>query len=114
MNFNDWTQHEIIHKNDILNFDFLQENEFIKEIEEDFYFLTVQQEKLEECFYDFKTKEIQKKLKINNIETEIQVFIAKLNKYNEIKDIADEMLGKLAELKGVSLKEIHEEFLPSD
>ncbi|CAG0894814.1 unnamed protein product [Cyprideis torosa] len=33
-----------------------------------------------------------------------------LHEYNEVKDAAQLVLGKLAEIKGISLKEIHLEF----
>ncbi|RXG61891.1 DNA repair protein SWI5-like protein [Armadillidium vulgare] len=44
------------------------------------------------------------------VKSEIQEFIDNLHKYNEIKDSAQIVMGRLAELHGITLKEIHLKF----
>ena len=40
---------------------------------------------------------------------EVKALIKKFNNYNEIKDIAQALVGKIADLRGVSIKTVHEE-----
>ncbi|KAM0675167.1 swi5-like zinc finger protein [Gurleya vavrai] len=110
MEFNDWKLQEIIHKDKILNYNFLKENALIELIEDDYYYLKSNQKSLEDLYYEIKTYELAQKLKITDVDVEIKDFIKKLNLYNEIKDIADAMMGKIAELRGTTIQELHDEF----
>ncbi|KAM0686400.1 swi5-like zinc finger protein [Conglomerata obtusa] len=110
MEMNDWNKQEIFHKTNIKNFDFLHSQSHIKHIADDFYYLSVDSTKLEELFYSYKTEQLAKKLNITNIEGEIKNFIKKLNLYNEVKDIADAMMGKISELRGCTIQELHDEY----
>ncbi|EJW02440.1 hypothetical protein EDEG_03144 [Edhazardia aedis USNM 41457] len=109
MNFNDWDKQEIYHKDDIINYQFLLKHAFITEVDTDFYYLTNDMRNIEMVYYKEITKELAEKLNITDVEKEIKKFIAKLNLYNEIKDINDALVGKVAELKGVTIKEFQEE-----
>ena len=43
-------------------------------------------------------------------EEDVQSYIDALHKYNEVKDAAQILMGKLAELQGVTVKKVHEDF----
>ena len=43
-------------------------------------------------------------------EEDVQSYIDALHEYNEVKDAAQILMGKLAELQGVTVKKIHEDF----
>lgn len=104
---NPWSVMKIIHKNKIKEFNFLLKNDLIVHIESDFYYSV---KKIEEKYYKLKYEEICKELGLNeNIEGEIQRFIRNLNEYNELKDCAEALIGKLAELKNVSIKEMRDQ-----
>ncbi|TBU09544.1 hypothetical protein CWI36_0020p0060 [Hamiltosporidium magnivora] len=91
LELNNWEKEKIIHKNKILNFEFLNKNNFITEIKDSYFYLSVEYEKVEEYFYKEKFKS-----------------------YNELKDIAQAMMGKIADFKGSTLKEMHELFSVND
>ncbi|KAF7678791.1 DNA repair protein SWI5 like protein [Astathelohania contejeani] len=110
LHFNDWSNCEIIYKDDIINFEFLQENNLIKEIEDGYYYLRDELKNIEKRYYLMKNKELAAQLNIHDIDVEIKKFIRKLNLYNEIKDIGQMLMGKIADLRGVTTRELHEEF----
>ncbi|TBU07571.1 hypothetical protein CWI39_0300p0020 [Hamiltosporidium magnivora] len=114
LELNNWEKEKIIHKNKILNFEFLNKNNFITEIKDLYFYLSVEYEKVEEYFYKEKCDEIINRLNIKDPNMEIKEFIAKLNLYNELKDIAQAMMGKIADFKGSTLKEMHELFSVND
>eukprot|EP00128_Syssomonas_multiformis_P008979 Colp12_sorted_trinity150504_noHs@30140 len=43
-------------------------------------------------------------------EDELQAHITKMHEYNEVKDAAQEVLGRLATIQGVTVRELHETF----
>lgn len=49
------------------------------------------------------------RLKINQIDHEYKKYINMLHDYNEIKDIAQEFIGMLAELQQCSIQKLHQE-----
>ncbi|RVD90946.1 DNA repair Swi5, partial [Tubulinosema ratisbonensis] len=100
----------IIHKSKILNYDFLLENECLTLIEDDYYCLSKDLEDIKALFYDQEIKKLTKELEIQDVNLEIKNFISKLNKYNELKDIGQAMIGKIADLKGITIKEANEIF----
>ncbi|KRH91789.1 putative DNA repair protein, Swi5 protein [Pseudoloma neurophilia] len=103
----DWNSHKILHRSKIVNFDYLLKNELIKPIENSNFFYAV--DDLEEKYYKLKYEQYIKENKNISIESEINTFINKLNKYNELKDCAEALIGKIAEIRGCSIKEIREE-----
>lgn len=111
---NKWETDKIIHKSKILEFDFLFDNDFITEIEDDYFYLNTPIYDVEKKYYDDMNKELMEKLGIDSLESGLKTLIKKVNKYNEIKDIAQVLIGKIADLRGVSLKEIYEELDISD
>lgn len=48
--------------------------------------------------------------KENHSINELDVIIKKLHDYNEMKDIAQELMGKIAFIKGATIREIHKDF----
>lgn len=106
---NDWEEEKIIKKDNIVEFDFLYENRLIKEIEDGYYHLNDTLYNVEKKFYDEANRMIADKLGLQDIQKEIDRFIKKLNKYNEAKDIAQSLMGKIAEMRGVTIKDIHSE-----
>jgi len=43
-------------------------------------------------------------------ESELQTHIEKLHEYNEIKDVGQMVLGRIASIKGVQTKDLYEEY----
>jgi hypothetical protein len=107
---NDWSKEKIVHRDSIKSFDFLMKNNYIKEIADHYFYLSEDIHRVEESFYKSKTIELAKSLGIDDISLEIKGFIKKLNTYNEIKDIAQCLMGKIADLRGVTIKKLHEDF----
>ncbi len=106
---NDWENEKVIHKRNILEYDWLIENKFITEIEDEYFYLNKPFTEVEKMLYEEKTNDIMCKYGISDIDSELKSLIKKFNTYNEIKDIAQSLIGKIAELRGQPIKEIHEE-----
>lgn len=106
---NNWDEVKIIHKTDILHFDFLYEHDYIKEIKEDYYFLVGSFPDVEKALYDNLNAALANELDLADPQKEINGFIKKLNRYNNAKDTAQSLIGKIAELKNTTIKEINEE-----
>ena len=106
---NDWTSQKIIHKDKIIEFEFLTDNNFITEIEDGYFYLNAEFHSVERIYIEKLNSKIMNRLNIQDANKEIKTYIKKLNKYNEAKDIAQSLMGKIADLKGVTIKEIHEE-----
>lgn len=106
---NNWEDEKVIKKDDIIEFEFLYENGLIKEIEEEYYCLNGTLYNVEKKFYEENNMMMADKLGLRDVQKEIDCFIKKLNKYNEVKDIAQSLMGKIAEIKGVTIKDIHTE-----
>ncbi|KAI5147965.1 hypothetical protein ENBRE01_0025 [Enteropsectra breve] len=104
---NNWEQRKIIHRNDIFEFKLLHEKGFIKELCDDLFCLTVPQSTVEEVIYGVLISQKAKQMAIDDVDKEIQALIKKINQYNGIKDIADELIGILAENKGITIKQMH-------
>lgn len=100
---NNWEKLKIIHKNKIKKFEFLKKHKLIIHIESD-YFYSV--DDIENKYYKLKCDEIG--LDEDVIE-KVDEFIKKLNEYNEIKDVAEALIGKIAELKNLTIKEMRKE-----
>lgn len=100
---NNWEKFKIIHKNKIKEFNFLMKNDLIIHIESDYYYAV---EDINNAYFKAKCAELNL---TDGVEKEIQIFIKKLNEYNELKDCADSLIGKIAEFKGVRIKEIRDE-----
>lgn len=110
----DWEKTEIIHKNKIKNFDFLKKNDFITEIEDGYYYISEDIEVVETAFCKKINEELANELNIEDIEEELKLFIKKLNTYNELKDIGQDLIGKIATFRGTTNKSIHEELDMND
>lgn len=106
---NDWEGEKIVSKDRILEFEFLRRKEYIEEIEDGYFYLTAPFSTVEKEFYDEKNRQLMKELKIENIDLELKALIKKFNDYNEIKDVAEMLCAKIADLRGVSMKDVHAE-----
>lgn len=106
---NKWDVEKIIKKENILEFEFLENNKYLTEIETDYFYLNKDFYTVEKNFYETINKELMKDLNINNLDLEIKNFIKKLNKYNEAKDIAQSLMGKIADLRDTTIKEVHKD-----
>lgn len=112
---NNWKEEEIIKKENIINFDFLMKRSYIKEIEGGYYYLDVDIDTVELELWKFKNEELANILNITDINKEIKQHIKNLNRYNELKDIAQALIGRIAELRQTTVKQVHEELdLPTD
>lgn len=107
--FNNWEDTKIIRKDKILEFDFLDENSFITEIEAGYYYLSANMPDVEKKFYEEKNAQLADELDLKDTQKEITGFIKRLNMYNAAKDVAQTLMGKIADLRGVTVKDIHEE-----
>ncbi|XP_067127297.1 DNA repair protein SWI5 homolog isoform X3 [Centruroides vittatus] len=73
-------------------------------------------ENLRKQIESLKSKEHHLDEQIKNLreegfkEEELNMHIEKLHEYNEVKDIAQLILGKLAIFEGVTIKEMHEKY----
>lgn len=71
---------------------------------------------LDEQLATLKKQELELDNEITSLEElglkteELQVHIKNLHRYNEIKDAAQLVMGRLAELEGVTVKEMHEKY----
>ncbi|AFN82826.1 putative Swi5-like protein [Encephalitozoon romaleae SJ-2008] len=106
---NDWEKEEVIHKSKIVNFDFLVERNFIDEVKDGFYYLSKDGKTVETELWKKVNHELAEYLDIKDIDKEIKRFIFLLNSYNEIKDIGQELIGKIANLRQTTAKDVHEE-----
>ncbi len=106
---NNWDELKIIHKTDIRHFDFLHEHDYIKEIKADYYFLVGSISDIEKALYDSLNAVLANELDLLDPQKEINKFIKKFNRYNNAKDAAQSLIGKIAELKSTTIKEISEE-----
>lgn len=100
---NNWQKYKIIHKSKITAFDFLLDHGLIKHIDLDYYYAVPD---IENQFYKIKCESINTS---DDVETMVKAFIKKLNTYNELKDCCESLVGKIAELKGVRIKDVREE-----
>lgn len=107
---NRWDQDRIYKKDQILEFEFLIDNDFITEIEDEYFYLNQPFATVEKVYYDQINEKLANELSLKNVNKEIESFIKKFNKYNEAKDIAESLMGKIADLKNCTIKEIHNEF----
>lgn len=106
---NNWKLHKIINKKDIKEFEFLAENGFVQEIQDEYYYLSAPLHEVERKLYEQKNEKLLDELCVKDVKKEIKDYIKKLNSYNEAKDVAECLMGKIADLKGTAIKEIHEE-----
>lgn len=106
---NDWEKDEIIHKDKIVNFDFLVERDFVEEVADGFYCLCADAKAVETEVWRKANSELAESLGIVDIEKEIKRFISLLHSYNGIKDIGQELIGRIAGLRQTTTRDIHEE-----
>lgn len=106
---NNWDVEKVIKKENILEFDFLNDRNHLSEIMDGYYFLNNNLYDIELSFYEQISKDLSLELNIMDVDAETKTFIRKLNKYNESKDICQSLIGKLAELTNSTIKELHEE-----
>lgn len=109
MKLNDWEKEEIIRKDKIAEFDFLSRRRFITEVSMDYYYLSEDIKTVEMELWKDSNARLANELDIQDIDKEIKRFIKLLNSYNEIKDIGQELIGKIADLRQTTAKAIHEE-----
>lgn len=110
MELNNWDKTPVIKRQSILNFEFLSTHGHLQEIEDGYYFLLHDLGTVELDFYMSKSLELAGKLGIKNLDVEIKEIIKKINIYNELRDIGNTFLGKLAEIRNTTIKCVHEEF----
>lgn len=110
MGLNNWIKTPIIRKKDILNFQFLDSYGYLEEIEKEYYCLNTDFSAVELEFYKKESAALADRLGIEDVRVEIKRFIQKLSLYNELKDIAQALLGRIADLKGITIKDVHSEF----
>lgn len=106
---NDWSQHKIIHRSKILNFDFLNSKNYISHIDSDYYYLNENIEVVEHDIYKYCNEKAKNEMNIENESYEIKKFIKDLHVYNELKEICESLVNKIAEKKETTSKEIFKE-----
>lgn len=110
MLLNNWNETPVIKKASILNFEFLQEGGYIKEIEDEYYCIAEDLKKIELEVYKKEASSLAKEVGIKSVDKEIKDFIKKLSTYNELKDTAQCLLGKIADRRKTTIKDVHDEF----
>ena len=106
---NDWEKEEVIHKDRIEDFDFLVSRDLIEHVADGFYCLAADAKSVETELWKRTNGELAESLGIDDIEKEIKRFISLLNSYNGIKDIGQELIGRIAALRQTTAKDVHEE-----
>lgn len=106
---NNWEKDKIVHRDKILSFEFLAGNGYISEISDGFYYMSEDPETVETELWRKLNSELANELNIQDIDREIRGFIGLLNSYNEIKDIGQELIGRIAVLGQTTTKDVHEE-----
>lgn len=106
---NDWEAQKVIEKRKILELEFLIDNKLITEVEDGYFYLNAPLYDVEKKLYDEKNRKLADELNLTDAQKEIKKFIQKINRYNEAKDVAESLMGKIADLKGVPIREIHED-----
>lgn len=106
---NDWQTAPIIHKGKILDFEFLCSSELIAEVADGYYQLSKPPEVVEAAVYGRKVREIMDKYNLVDLDKELKCLMKKFNTYNELKDIAQALIGRIADMRGVSIRKVHEE-----
>jgi hypothetical protein len=106
---NNWKLDKVIHKDKILNFDILISKNCLKEVDKDYFYLIFPLEVCESFILEIRNKELASDLGITEVEKEIKNFINQLNKYNELKEIGETLVHKIAERKGKTSKQIFNE-----
>lgn len=102
---NDWETNKIIHKDKILYFDVLVSNNCIKQIKNGYFCLVESLEVCESHVLRHINSKLIQELKLEDVDKEIKRFIKQLNEYNELKDIGESLVHKIAERKGVTIKQ---------
>ena len=106
---NNWRGEKVLHRDNIIEFDLLLENEFIIEIQDDYYCLNKPADEVELYIYEKKTRELMEKHGIVDLEKELKSLIKKYHEYNELREIAQTLAGRIAEARGITVKSVYEE-----
>ncbi|WUR02071.1 DNA repair SWI5-like protein [Vairimorpha necatrix] len=107
---NNWSKDEIIHKDKILYFDILISKSLISNIQNTEYFtLSKPVEIVEYEIYKYFNEKMIDKMNIEDCTVEIKKFIKDLHVYNELKDIGQSLVNKIAERRKTTSKEIIKE-----
>lgn len=106
---NNWDAEKVIKKEGILELEFLADNGFVTEIEDGYFYLNTPLYDVEKKLYDDKNRRLEEELNLTDPQQEIKTFIQKMNRYNQAKDIAQSLMGKIAYLRGVPIRQIHED-----
>ncbi len=109
--FTPWMKNKVLVKDKILEFDKLLDLGLIKkEAEEKMYSLTTPTlANAEEIYLESENQSLQEELSIENPDLEIKIYMDKLHKYNDTKDVLQNMIGKIAELRNVKIKDLTKE-----
>ncbi|KAF9763195.1 DNA repair protein SWI5 like protein [Nosema granulosis] len=103
---NDWATNKIIRRDKIQHFELLEERNCIKEVKDNYYCLVEPIEVCESIVLEEINLEIASTLNITDIDLEVKSFIKQLNEYNELKDIGETLVHKIAERKGLTSKQM--------
>ncbi|ORD99214.1 hypothetical protein A0H76_1218 [Hepatospora eriocheir] len=107
--FNLFKNQRILNKDEICDFDLLNELNLLKKVGDERYELNECLEQSELQYLIHKNKQLKNKLQIYSVEESYKNYMEKLHEYNEIKDVLQSMIGKISELKGVTIKKINKE-----
>lgn len=106
---NNWNVEKVIHKDKILEFKFLSDKYLIEELIEGHFYLKRTFYDVELMYYSEMNKKLMQELNLKDPTKEVKQFVNSLKIYNKAKDIAESLIGKIAEFKGLPIKEIHKE-----
>lgn len=106
---NNWEAEGVVHRDRILELGFLCDGGYITEVADGYFCLNTPFGDVERRFYEERCRALMAELGIKDVELELKALIRKFNRYNEIKEVAEALCSKIADLRGVSIKDIHNE-----
>ena len=106
---NDWEREKVIRGDRVLELDLLLKHRLVSEVPDcaGYFYLNEPVEEVERILSEEKLSSLMEKHHIGNVDQEIKRLLARITKYNRIKDIAQTLMGKVATLREVSIKEMH-------
>lgn len=105
---NNWDETPAIHREDILNFKFLIENEFISELTDEIYSLTVPLEVAELAFEEAQADAIQQQLSITDVSAAHRTVQKLSSEILATESIIEQLVSRYAHQHDITIREAAE------